>query len=81
MQQTEIPLQPIEKTMVKQAVFLQPLEDHIRADFYPATRAGCHTRASGCTLKEAAAHRHSMLEQAPGRTCNPEEHMQEQVLW
>ncbi|GAB0175634.1 hypothetical protein GRJ2_000028600 [Grus japonensis] len=48
----EIPLQPLEKTMVRQAVPLQPMEDDGGAEIPPAAHGGPHTRAGGC-LKEA----------------------------
>ena len=53
----EIPLQVVGKTMVKQAVPLQPME--------------VHGGAGGHALKEAAACGEPALEQAPGRTCGP----------
>ncbi|GAB0193217.1 epimerase family protein SDR39U1 [Grus japonensis] len=48
----EIPLQPVEKTMVRQAVPLQPMEDDGGAEIPPAARGGPHARAGGCP-KEA----------------------------
>ncbi|GAB0181647.1 junction-mediating and -regulatory protein-like [Grus japonensis] len=41
----EIPLQPLEKTMVRQVVPLQPTEDDGGAEIPPAARGGSHTRA------------------------------------
>lgn len=35
---------PLEKTMVKQAVLLQPMKGHIGADIYTAAHGGSHTR-------------------------------------
>lgn len=52
--QAEIPLQSVVKTVVKQIVHLQPMEDH--------DGAGKHA------LKEAAAYGDPTLEQAPGRS-------------
>ena len=51
----DIPLQPMEKTMVMQGVPLEPMEDHGGADLHTAACGGPHARAGGCTLKEAAA--------------------------
>ncbi|GAB0181680.1 EH domain-containing protein 4 [Grus japonensis] len=48
----EIPLQPMEKTMVRQAVSLQPMEDDGGAEIPPVARGGPHTGAGGCP-KEA----------------------------
>ena len=48
----EIPLQPMEKTMVKQVV-LQPTENHYEADNHTTACGGLHTGASGCILKKA----------------------------
>lgn len=50
-----IPLQPMEKTMVTQAVSLQPVKDHTTADIHPAAHGGLHTRAA-CSLW-AVSHR------------------------
>ncbi|GAB0209984.1 acid sphingomyelinase-like phosphodiesterase 3b [Grus japonensis] len=49
----KIPLQPMVKTMVKQAVPLQPMEVNSGADIHPAACGGPHTGAGGCALKEA----------------------------
>ncbi|GAB0204015.1 AN1-type zinc finger protein 5-like [Grus japonensis] len=77
----EIPLQPVEKTMVRQAVPMQPMEVDGGADIHlqpvedpmseqvDAPEGGCDPVA---------------LEQAPGRTSGPterEEPMLEQVCW
>jgi len=59
--------------MVRQVVPLQPVKVHGGADRHTATHGGPQARASGCALKEAAAHRDPMLEQASGRTCDPME--------
>ncbi|GAB0182854.1 acid sphingomyelinase-like phosphodiesterase 3b [Grus japonensis] len=45
----EIPLQPVEKTMVRQAVPLQPMEDNDGTEIPPAAHGRPHTRAGGCT--------------------------------
>lgn len=68
----DFPLQPmvktIVKTMVSQAVTLQPMEVHGGA-YPPAAPGGCHDRAGGC-LKETV----TLWEiHAPGRTCGPRE--------
>lgn len=53
-----------------EAVSLQPMEDHVGADFHPAAHAGHYNRAGGYVLKKAAAHRDPMLKQTLGRSCN-----------
>ncbi|GAB0184959.1 epimerase family protein SDR39U1 [Grus japonensis] len=45
----EIPLQPVEKTMVRQAVPLKPMEDDGGAEIPPAAHGGPHTGAGGGT--------------------------------
>lgn len=55
--------------MVKQAVFLQPMKEHIGADIHPAARGGPHTGVVGYGLKEAVACGEPTLEQTPGRNC------------
>lgn len=59
----EIPLQSVEKTMVKQVVVLQPMAYPGRADLHPAACGGPHATAGGCTLKEAVACGEPTLEQ------------------
>ncbi|XP_064911936.1 uncharacterized protein LOC135578976 [Columba livia] len=49
----EIPLQPSEKTMVKQLCPLQPREDHVRADIHTASHGGPYVGASECAQREA----------------------------
>ncbi|GAB0186311.1 hypothetical protein GRJ2_001096400 [Grus japonensis] len=68
----EIPLQPLEKTMVRQAVSMQSMEDDDGAEIPPAAHGVPHAGAGGCP-KEAVAHGKPTLEQAPGRTCGPME--------
>ena len=41
----EIPLQPVVKTMVRQAVPLQPMEEHSGADIHTAAEGGPHAGA------------------------------------
>lgn len=53
---TEIPLQPVEKTMVVQIVPLQPMEVNGGADIYIEVCGGPHDGAGGHALKEAEAH-------------------------
>ncbi|GAB0207967.1 hypothetical protein GRJ2_003262400 [Grus japonensis] len=72
---TEIPLQPVEKTMVRQAVHLQPVEDPT-LEQVEASEGGCDPVGSLCwnrLLAEPVApwREQPMLEQAPGRTCDP----------
>lgn len=50
-----------------QVVPLQPMEGCIRADIHSAACGGPHVAASGCALKEAAAHGKLTELQAPGR--------------
>ncbi|KAK4815938.1 hypothetical protein QYF61_010195 [Mycteria americana] len=49
-----IPLQPMEKIMVKQVVPLQPMVNHSGADIHPAACGGPQAGTGGCTLKKAA---------------------------
>ncbi|KAK4818202.1 hypothetical protein QYF61_008586 [Mycteria americana] len=49
----EIPLQPVEKTMVKQVAPLQSMEVHDGADIHSEVHGGPPARADGCVLKEA----------------------------
>ncbi|KAK4806753.1 hypothetical protein QYF61_005549 [Mycteria americana] len=63
------PLQPMEKTMVKPVVPLQPMEYHIGTDIHPAAHGGPHTGPGRYALKEAASCGEPMLEQAPDRSC------------
>lgn len=57
--------------MVKQAVCLQPLEDHVREEIYPAAWGGTHAAARWYGLKEAAHHGEPTLHGAPGRNYRP----------
>lgn len=50
----EIPLQPVQKVMVKQVVLLEPMEMHSRAD-PPCSSWRFHDRGSGSALKKTAA--------------------------
>ncbi|KAK4830770.1 hypothetical protein QYF61_013259 [Mycteria americana] len=49
----EIPLQPVEKTVVMQVVPLQLMEDHSGGDIHIAAHGGLHGRAGVCALKKA----------------------------
>jgi len=48
----EILLQPMEKTMVKQVVFLQSVENHARADVHTEAHGGPHDKAGGYALRK-----------------------------
>lgn len=54
----EVPLQPVEGPMVKQASPCSPMEDHIEEDIHTAVLEGAHT--AGYDLKEAADCRQSL---------------------
>lgn len=56
----EVTLWLVEKTTGKQAVPLQPMEDHTRADI---------STAGGCAPREATAHGQPTQELAPGSSC------------
>ncbi|GAB0176475.1 epimerase family protein SDR39U1 [Grus japonensis] len=60
----------MEEMVVRQAVPLQPIKDHTGADIHSAACGGPDVAAGGCDLKEAAARREPMQEQAPGRSCS-----------
>lgn len=57
------------KTMVKEVVPLQPMEDNSGADIHTPVCGGPHAAVGGYALKEAAAHGDNRLEQAPGGSC------------
>jgi len=68
-----IPLQPLMKTMVRQAVPLQPMEVHSEADIHlkPMEGTSCQSRwmpEGGCEPMGSPT-----VEQAPGRTCGHKE--------
>ena len=63
------PLQPMERTMVRQAVPLQPVEVNGGADIHTAAHRGPHAGAGA--LKEAAVQREPTPGQAPGRNSSP----------
>ncbi|GAB0180481.1 hypothetical protein GRJ2_000513400 [Grus japonensis] len=72
----EIPLQPLEKTMVRQAVPLQPTEVHGGAEIPAAAHGGPHAGAGGCpkeavTLWEARAGAGSWQDLWPHRKRSP----------
>ncbi|KAK4832671.1 LOW QUALITY PROTEIN: hypothetical protein QYF61_024967 [Mycteria americana] len=63
----QAPLQPVEKIIGKQALPLQPAEDHTGADIHGTVHGKPHAGAGA--LKEAAALGEPALEQACGRNC------------
>ncbi|KAJ7415201.1 protein pxr1-like [Pitangus sulphuratus] len=75
-------LQPVVKTMVRQAVSLKPMEVHSGAKIHlqpvedPSLKQVDVPEGGSDLVGEP------MLDQAPGRTCDPvEEPMLEQVFW
>lgn len=66
----EIPLQPKDKTVSKQAVTLELTEDQSGADTHTAGHEEPHAEASGHTLMEAAVHEEPSQEQIPGNSCD-----------
>ncbi|KAK4824529.1 hypothetical protein QYF61_016109 [Mycteria americana] len=56
---------------MRHVALLQLMESHAEADIHTVARGGPHVGASGCALKEAAAHGDPIQEQAPGRSCGP----------
>lgn len=60
---TDIPLQPLRRTMVKQVVLLQLMEDHGGAGIHTVDHGGPQAAASGCFLKEDATCKEAILEQ------------------
>ena len=68
----EILLQPVEKTMVRQAVPLQPMEDDGGAEIPPAAQGGPHARAGGCLKEAVAPWKGPTLEQLV-KNCSPRE--------
>lgn len=52
---TKTSLQTVMKTMVTQAAFLQPKEDHGGSDTHPSACGGIHSAASAYALKKAVA--------------------------
>lgn len=65
-----IPLQPMDKTMMKQAVPLEPTEVHVeQVSTLWATKDPLLEQVDA--LKKAAVHGKPIQEQAPGRQCGP----------
>ena len=48
----ELPLQPMEKTVVKLFILLQSMENHVRADIHTAACGGSHAGAGGYALRK-----------------------------
>jgi len=69
--QSRSPLQPVVRTMVKQAVPLQPMEYHGGARFHVAAYGGDHSGAGGPAPMETAAWGRPLPEQILGQTCSP----------
>jgi len=67
----QIPVWPMEKTMVEQVVPLQHTKDHARQDINTVVCGGLHTAAGGCALKETAARGEPTQEQVLGRNSGP----------
>lgn len=66
---SEIPLQPIVKTMVKQVVYLQPVEVHGVADICTPICDETYASTGRHVLKESAAQGELTQKQALGRSC------------
>lgn len=56
---------------VVQVVPVQPKKDHLKANIHSAAHRGPHAGASGCAVKESAAHGELMQAQGIGRSCGP----------
>lgn len=67
---TEVPLQPMERTMLDQAVPLQLMLYYVREDINTAAIGGPHTTAGGYGLKESAAHGEPQ-DQTQSQNCSP----------
>lgn len=67
----QIPLQPMEETMLEQVVPLPDVkEQQVGADIHPASCGGHDGGAGGYDVKEAAACGDAMQEQASGKSCS-----------
>lgn len=66
-----VPLQPKDKTLSKQVVILELMEDQSGADVHTAGHEEPHAEAGAHILMKAAAHEEPSQEQGPGRavTC------------
>lgn len=60
---TDIPVQPLRRTMAKQVVLLQLIEDHGGAGIHTVAHRGPQAAASRCFLKEDANCEEPILEQ------------------
>jgi len=69
----EIPLQPVEKTMVRQAVTLQSMEVHGGADLHLQPVEGTPRQRRWMPEGSCDSVGRPALEQAPARTCGPVE--------
>lgn len=67
----EIPLQPLEKTMLEQVVPLQPREIHSGADIHPVTHGRLQAKAGRCALKETVTLWRPMLDQPAPEELQP----------
>jgi len=70
--EAEIPLQPMEKTMVRQAVPMQPMGVRGGADIYLQAVEDPTPEQMGAQ-RRLSPHGEPTLEQAPGNTCGPVE--------
>lgn len=59
---TDIPVQPLRRTMAKQIVLLQLMEDHAGAGIHTVAHQGPQAAASRCFLKEDASCEEPKLE-------------------
>lgn len=62
-------LQPLEETVVNQAVPLQPREDHAGTHIHAAACGALHVTTLGDVLEEDVACVKPMQEQPPGSSC------------
>ncbi|KAJ7419315.1 hypothetical protein BTVI_26020 [Pitangus sulphuratus] len=69
----EIPLQPVVKTMVKQAIPLQPMEDHGDEEIHLQTMQETHARAGGCPKEGCEPMGNPCCSRVLSGTCRPVE--------
>lgn len=65
----EIPLQPVDITILMQVVSLQPMDNNSEADSHTAAHGGLHAIAGEYALKEAVLYGKHMHNRAPGSNC------------